>query len=310
MKVKNTEQRTLTVGIIINLLMSITGLAIFSVTHLQALFLDASFVLIEVISGIIAITISKVSQNKIRGFPKGLFNLEPIYIFLKSILVITLMGLTTWNVSLRAYHYFATGEGTRISAVPVLAYSVAMVILGFCLLKVYRHGNANTNGTSELLSVESKNSFIDVALSAGIGVVAIGLMFISARSPLSFLLYTGDFFITVTLVILFINQPIGYMKQAIREILDGTISSNVIQHQIKKIVTDNIPDGWKFNNILAFKKGMHLQVDIYCVPKESFSVFGLYKSIRTIKERLISIFKLVDVNFVIDDQSRSIDIGK
>ena len=101
MKVKNTEQRTLTVGIIINLLMSITGLAIFSVTHLQALFLDASFVLIEVISGIIAITISKVSQNKIRGFPKGLFNLEPIYIFLKSILVITLMGLTTWNVSLR-----------------------------------------------------------------------------------------------------------------------------------------------------------------------------------------------------------------
>ncbi|WP_235805544.1 cation transporter [Liquorilactobacillus oeni] len=298
--VKKIEQQSLKIGIFINLLMSVTGLIVFSFTHLQALFLDASFVLVEVISGIIAANVSQVSQKRTKSFPKGLFILEPLYIFFKSILVISLMTVTAWNVSCKAYEYFFNGIGTQIKTIPVLIYSIVMVILGFCLLEVYRHGNAKVNDTSELLFVESKNSLIDVMLSAGIGVVAIFLMFIPEGSPLSFLLYTGDFFITVTLVITFVNQPIGYMKQAVREILGGTITVDAVKQKVYSTVKKNTPSKWKFEKVLVFKAGMHLQVEVHCVPQEAFSISDLNEAAQVIKEGLVSAFKLVDISFVIE----------
>ncbi|MFT8617555.1 MAG: hypothetical protein ABF753_02835 [Lentilactobacillus hilgardii] len=47
MNAKRIEQQSLNRGVIINILMGSAGMLVYAFTHLEALFLDASFVLIE-----------------------------------------------------------------------------------------------------------------------------------------------------------------------------------------------------------------------------------------------------------------------
>lgn len=296
MNAKRIEQQSLNRGVIINILMGSAGMLVYAFTHLEALFLDASFVLIEVISGIVAAAISRISQRKTKQFPKGLFILEPVYVFFKSILIIFLMGFTTWSVSVKAYLFFTVGQGTKINVIPVLIYAIVMVILGSWLLTMYRRGNKKMKGASEILTVESKNSFIDVMMSIGIAFVAMLLMFIPSGSPLSFLLYTGDFFITIIIVLMFIGQPIGFMIQSVKEILGAELPAGPTKHTIEAIVSKHVSNCKK---IFIFKKGMHIQVDVYLSPGMGACVLN---SIKLIRDNLIAIFQLVDVDFMIDSQ--------
>lgn len=54
---------------------------------------------------------------------------------------------------------------------------------------------------------------IDGVMSAGIGAAAFFILFIDKKSPLSFLLYTGDSFITVIIVLFIIRIPLRTLKE-------------------------------------------------------------------------------------------------
>jgi hypothetical protein len=51
--------------------------------------------------------------------------------------------------------------------------------------------------------------------------------------------------------------------------------------------------------IFIFKKGMHIQVDVYLSPGMGACALN---SIKLIRDNLIAIFQLVDVDFMIDSQ--------
>ena len=63
MNQKKYEQRGLAVGIIINIMMGTAGIWVYNMTQIEALFVDAYFTVIAVISGIAAIVISKFSKK-------------------------------------------------------------------------------------------------------------------------------------------------------------------------------------------------------------------------------------------------------
>ena len=111
MNQKKYEQRGLAVGIIFNIMMGTAGIWVYNMTQIEALFVDAYFTVIAVISGIAAIVISKFSKKKSRRFPNGYFMLEPLYAVAKSSLSLGLLLMAVINVSQKAFTYFSNGTG-------------------------------------------------------------------------------------------------------------------------------------------------------------------------------------------------------
>lgn len=79
MQHKRIERKALMVGIIVNIVMVLSGFAVFFMTGLQALFLDASFTVISVVSGAVATVLSRRSVRTTDRYPNGMFALEPMY---------------------------------------------------------------------------------------------------------------------------------------------------------------------------------------------------------------------------------------
>jgi predicted Co/Zn/Cd cation transporter (cation efflux family) len=81
---KKIEQKALIISSVINFIMAAAGIWVFSVTKIQAIFIDGVFSLIGLISLILAAVLSKESRRKTKSYPDGLVFLEPLYAILKS----------------------------------------------------------------------------------------------------------------------------------------------------------------------------------------------------------------------------------
>ena len=76
---KLLERKALIVGIVINVLQVLAGMAVFFMTGLKAMFLDFSFTAISVLSGMVAVYLSSRTVRTTERFPNGMLALEPIY---------------------------------------------------------------------------------------------------------------------------------------------------------------------------------------------------------------------------------------
>ena len=260
MEQKQIERNALIITTIINTIITCSGIFIYIITDLQALFLDSFFSLIALISTISAIVISKTSAKKTKYYPQGLYFLEPLYAIIKSILTIILMIIALISVSKTAYMYFSYGIGEMMNSEPLLPYSIIMAVLCIMLSFYNRTQNKKINNTSIILEAESKTNFIDGLQSVGIGLGIILLKTIPVESSLGFLYYTGDFFITTILVITSIKEPISILISAFLELTSGVTKDKNINKTIDhclRIHFKNIPKYY------IFKKGMKINVNIY-----------------------------------------------
>ncbi|MCP9312755.1 cation transporter [Liquorilactobacillus satsumensis] len=262
MKQKKIEQRGLLAGIMVNLLMSIAGMAVFYLTQIEALFVDAYFTIITLLSGIVSFFISKFSEKTSQRFPQGFFVLEPLYSLFQAALTLTLLASSLLSVTQKALVYFTTGQGTVMQVGPVIPYEIVMVSLSWGLSWYYSKQNRLINHTSTMLSAESKSTLIDGIMSAGIGVVACVLLFIKEHSSLGFLLYTGDFFVTLTLILLTVRIPLHIMKNCFIEISGGTLTNKNLQQTINACVQTHLLPNFPIKQCLIYKTGMSLRVHV------------------------------------------------
>lgn len=255
MNQKKTEHRALVIGIAANILMGAVGLCVYLITRIEALFLDSVFTLIAVLSGVVAANISKRSNCTSETFPYGLFVLEPIYVIFKSLLMLFLMIFTTISVSKNAIAYFMHGIGEKMHIGPVIPYEIVMVTLCTALFFFYQNQNKSIGNGSIMLRVESKSTLVDGIMSGGIGVAAIAISFASENGPLSFLLYTGDFFITVILVLFSIKEPIIILKDAFIELANGVVTKGAVKSEIEAVIQRNLPKDTFLANVLSIRLG-------------------------------------------------------
>ena len=218
---KTIERKALIVGIVINILQVLAGMAVFFMTGLKAMFLDFSFTVISVLSGLVAAYLSSRTVRTTERFPNGMFALEPIYAICKAMLTMSLLLFSLVDVTRVAYDYFVLGQGGRIETGPVVIYEILTVAVCLGLYLYYRRENRRIRNSSTMLTAECKSTLVDGSMSFGIGVVAVFLWFLPAGGPLDFLHYTGDFFITVALVLLTIKEPFGVLKDAFVELVGG-----------------------------------------------------------------------------------------
>ncbi|MBR4998313.1 MAG: cation transporter, partial [Clostridia bacterium] len=235
MNQKQIEKRSLIVSTIVNFIMGIAGLIVFFVTKMHALFLDGFFSLIAGISTIMAVIFSKASKKKNASYPTGMFFLEPFYGIIKAILMFVLLASSTVETGMSAYQYFKYGIGETIRFSIVIPYTLVMLVMSFGLFIFNKKQNKKIKNASIMLTAESKSNFIDGIISCGISCLILVLLFVDKNGAFAFLHYTGDFFITIFLVVLFIKEPILLFSMSIREISGATVKDKEIKKLVRKI---------------------------------------------------------------------------
>lgn len=262
MNQKKIEKESLIVSSVVNCIMAIAGIVVFCLTKLQALFLDAFFSLIAFVSNLMAITFSKISKKKNKSYPTGMFFLEPLYGIIKAILMFVLLIMSLVESGTDAYNYFISGTGSTINFGPILPYTIIMVILCFGLSCFNKRQNKKINNSSIMLIAESKSNFVDGIISGGVGILILLLYFIDINGKLGFLHYTGDFFITLILVLISIKAPITLLISSVREISGATVKDKDIRNIVRKIVAKEIKEEELDNKFEVYKIGMHIKVVI------------------------------------------------
>ncbi|MBF0987609.1 MAG: cation transporter, partial [Clostridiales bacterium] len=197
---KKIEDKSLRMTILVNFIIVIAGIWIFSVTKIQALFLDCFFSIVSLISAIVGMILAGLSRKKTKRHPEGLYFLEPFYAIIESIIIFIVLGQSLFETGVSAYKYFVNGVGEAMNTTSVLPYTISMVILCFGIGYYNKMQNRKMNGISTMLETESKSNFIDGIQSLGIGVAILLLFIVKKDGMFGFLHYTGDFFITLCIV--------------------------------------------------------------------------------------------------------------
>ena len=298
MNQKKYEQRGLAVGIIFNILMGAAGIWVYHITQIEALFVDAYFTVIAVTSGVAAILISKFSKKKSRKYPNGYFMLEPLYAIAKSSLSLGLLLMAVVNVSQKAFIYFSSGVGEQMNVGPIIPYEIIMVILCFSLAWYYNRQNKRIQYVSTMLDAETKGTIIDGAMSAGIGIVAIVIAGITQDSPLAFLHYTGDFFITVALCIFTIREPLIVIKKSFIELTGGVLIDKNIQATFENIISEHLPKTTMLNEYTIYKVGMSLRAEAEIKTNaKQLNTTELLDSKKEMAKQLSKEFEFVQIDF-------------
>ena len=300
MQHKQIERKALGVGIIINILMVVAGAIVFFMTGLKAMFLDTTFTVISVVSGLVATYLSSRTVRTTERFPNGMFALEPIYAICKAIFTLSLLVFSFLDVAQVAWDYFVLGVGERASFGPVVIYQILTVATCFGLLMYYRRQNARIGDSSMMLRAEAQSTLVDGMISFGIGLAAVVLVLLPAGGPLDFLHYTGDFFITV-IVILAVKEPVEVLRDAFVELVGGVHDDDETNTFVEQAAQRHLPANTEYEKTMIFKTGMNYTVDVYLAGTgESIDVADLVECKRSLERELKHRLHIVDVDLVFD----------
>lgn len=298
---KRIERKALMMGIIINAVMAAAGFVVFFMTGLKAIFLDAAFTMISVASGLVAVLLSRASVRTTERYPNGMFALEPMYALAKAMFTLALLMFAVADAAQAAWNYFVHGYGEAMVLGPVVVYEAVMVALSFGLVLYYRRRNHDMRDASTMLAAEANAALVDGMISAGIGAVAIVLVLLPDNTPLDFLNYTGDFFITTVIALLAIREPLQVLHDAFVELAGGVHRDDDINAFVEEIAKRHIPRGCEYDHALVFKTGTNFTIDVYLtVTGQSINASSLLSCKRRLQNALARRLHSVDVDFVFD----------
>lgn len=182
---------------------------------------------------------------------------------------------------------------------PIIPYEIAMILLGMFLVWFYRKQNKKTKNTSTILEAEARNTLIDSLMSAGIGVGAILLLFIQEGSRLEFLLYTGDFFITILIVVFSIKEPIMGLKSGFIELANGVVTNEEVKEKIEKVIEENLPEDMEIKNCHIHKTGMSFRILVHIdTQTKTINTNELSEKTKMIKDKLSHDYEHIRINFL------------
>jgi len=120
MEQKKAEQQVLKLTMLLNGMMAVMAVWVYASTRIQAVFLDAGYSIILVISSIVAILISKYSSRTSRLFPYGHYMYEPLYALIRAVITLSLLAIATVSSVQLLVTYISTGEANLIHIAPVI----------------------------------------------------------------------------------------------------------------------------------------------------------------------------------------------
>jgi len=277
---------------------AIAGIMVYVITGLNALLLDSVFSVIGFLSSIVAFYIARISHKKTEQFPNGMYFLEPLFGVLKSIATIMLLIIAFLESSAVAYAYFVNGKGEPIVTGPALPYTIITGLLCFALAYYNLRQNKRIHQMSTMLKAESKANIIDGLISIGIGITVFLLTFVSIDGKLGFLHYTGDFFITVTLVLLSFKEPVDVLINSFKEFAFSTVQNEDIKAKVMEVFKENLHDYKDDLDVFIYKQGMHINVRVFVINIENTNTIEeLAKEKANLLNHLRKTFEQISLEF-------------
>lgn len=259
---KQREDRTVRFIIFGNFIATLAGIWVFLATDIQALFLDAFYSAVALLSSIVAFIMARASKLRTKHYPDGLHFLEPLYATLKSLLMLTLLVYSVYSVTATAWAYWTQGIGEPLTIGPVIPYAIAMTVQCFFFAFYIHRQNKKINFTSTILTAESKTCYVDGLQSFGIGAATFALYFIDINGKLGFLHYIGDFLITIVLVLFSIKEPVAVLVNSFRELTGGTSSDKELVTSVHKSIQKHCPE-LLLKQTKVIKRGMYITAYLY-----------------------------------------------
>lgn len=285
------ESKAMSIGIVLNFIMAFAGIYMYWTTNIDAIFLDGTFSLMEAISCVVAVIITKYSAREHKVFPDGLYVLEPLYSFIKCFVCFGLIAFSSYEATMKLYLYLKYGIGVPLQLDAVVAYTSFMVTLCMILSYIFYWYNKKTSMTSTILTAETKTAFVDGMLSLGIGLTALLLMFIPEKSMFGFMYYIGDSAMTIALVMVVIREPVIILKECFIELTHGVIQKKSVVNPVIVTVETEIKEFpiLTLKNINIHKTGKLIGVNITVEPSFEGAIF--YKEARLFCTKVETLLK-------------------
>ncbi|MCY6371325.1 cation transporter [Clostridium ganghwense] len=202
--IQKIEAKGLKIAVIILLFMGVLGIIVSQISNSGAILIDGIFSLISAVTTLIAIKVSSLLTKENEKYPFGYAGYEPLYVLLRSFLLIITVLMALLDSVLKIVTYFTTGNIAQVNAKIFMIYVIFIALMYVVLNMHYGKYCTLTDGKSELLSAEKFNAKANSMLMLGVGgsFIFIGLL---KFTPLKFLVPISDsiivFFIALMVTI-------------------------------------------------------------------------------------------------------------
>lgn len=282
------EQKALKIGNTLNFIMAVSGIIIFIFSNSKAVLIDGMFSLIQFISTIIALKISRdLSKSSIKQYPLGQYSKETLYVLFKSLLIIILLF---WSIfsgidTIKTFLY-DSNLIPQVNLTAVLINSLIMTFFCFSLSFIYKLFNKKIGNCSDVLKSEAIGASLDSIISAGTGLAFIlfkNVPFLKPLFPIS------DAILVLLLATFFAIQPIQLLINQI-----NILTYKRIHHKSEKELTLSIKDKFpylKIHDIFISRLGKFTEIYITLSMCGKFSIDELDELRFQIKEIINSKIK-------------------
>ncbi len=269
---RKKENRALLIGAAANLFMAVIAWATFYYSNSEAVFLDGNYSFIMFLGILAAMRIVSIRTIKTKTFPLGRFFYEPLYGFVKGLMILGVLIMSVSTAVIRIVMYFTVSSDSIPMLIPgpILYYALACAAICYIVSIFYFQQNRKIGNTSILLKTEQKATFVDGTLSLGIG---LGVFFLSSGGggdSSSFIPYLADSFFVLILSSMLIKEPLTIIRESLIELAGGALQDNAKREAFEEIIITNMPEALKIENIFISKNGSKYIILIYISTDQAF----------------------------------------
>jgi cation diffusion facilitator family transporter len=275
------------------LLLAVWGIVMAIASDSSVILLDGMFNLISAIMSFFSIEILRlVSGKETREYPLGYFAFESLFVLIKgaSIMILLLMALYS------AIKKLVTGGGEP--ALGLMTVYVVLAVLGCLVLYILARRGFKKTG-SEILEAEKQSWFINMVVSAAIG-VAFGVTMLLQQTSLGWIAKYVDQILVIIFSIVFFKDPIILMKNGLKELLLAAPQREYAAPFENKILPLKDELGAKKLSLEILKTGRRMWVTVKIDPKEkTINVDEFMKVRQRLKEIAQKVYENTDTEVIL-----------
>jgi len=276
------------------LLLAAWGIVMAIASDSSVILLDGMFNLISAIMSFFSIEILRlVSGKETREYPLGYFAFESLFVLIKgaSIMILLLMALYS------AIKKLVTGGGEP--ALGLMTVYVVLAVLGCLVLYILARRGFKKTG-SEILEAEKQSWFINMVVSAAIG-IAFGVTMLLQQTSFGWIAKYVDQILVIIFSIVFFKDPIILMKNGLKELLLAAPQREYAAPFEDKILPLKDELGAKKLSLEILKTGRRMWVTVKIDPKEAtIDVDEFMKVRQRLKEIAQKVYENTDTEVILE----------
>jgi len=288
---QRTETKGLKTAVIILFFMGGLGLVVSQIANSAAILIDGVFSIISAATTLIAIKVSSVLTKKNEKYPFGYAGYEPLYVLLRSFLLIITVLMALLDSVSKIITYFITGKIVQVDAKIFMVYVIFIALMYVVLNIHYGKYCKLTEGKSELLLAEKFNSKANSMLMLGVAGSFLFIGFLKF-TPLKFLVPISDSVIVFFIALIVIVDTSKLFVKTIAT-LGGKGIDVVEKEELLSFIRERVLDDVEIIDLRCQKKGKTANLVIDIAVKDHIIE----------KNKINNIRKIIDKKYEINDTS-------